>query len=247
MIFVKNLSTKSSSVISLGLLLLFVGTLTSCKNDASTSGAFESRPLEATDYVTGVDSLDFGLQEGYTYRLFDASEDYLVWFEYTTGTLHVYNVNERAHQKTALTRGRGPTEYHSISSLAVVGETVYLGDMTNGKVLAFNIPMSEVSRVPLKEKLQIFRLAANGEKSLFFGKMFNPSDWTGVINLDDESVQTAPLDALDMTEEFPNLYYQDGTMTISGPRAIWATLYRPILSPYQKRRKDKSVARYRIV
>lgn len=158
--------------------------------------------------------------------------------ELTTGELFIYNLDAETLQTVQLARGRGPTEYHSVSSLAVSNGNVYLSDPINGKILIYKIESGTVSRMPLKEKNQFLRMELIGSDSLFVTKFFNPDDWTGVINLSDPHVYIGNLQGLSITEEFPNLYYHDGTLAIAGSSAVYATLYRPHIYRFDSKSGD---------
>src|SRR5690554_3694652 len=76
------------------------------------------------------------LDESLTYDGFEASSEYLTWFEYYANNVVIYDIEKEKETKIELIKGRGPNEFLDIMGIVVDDEQILnILDPTNIKFI----------------------------------------------------------------------------------------------------------------
>jgi len=176
------------------------------------------------------------LEKNYAYSNFDASSNYLAWFEYYRSELFIYEISEDRIQKIDIEKGRGPGEYLAITDLGIFGNKIYLLDPKNNKLLKVDIGSGEKQDLPFRS-IRPYRLV-NSTGELYLLENVKPDELISLY--DPESQKVNPLDNrnLNIQQEFQNPFFRDGVLLASNAKIHFVTKYRPLIYSYDKQERE---------
>jgi len=181
------------------------------------------------------------LKKNYAYALIDADNDNVAWIEYYTSTLFVYDIRQDQTKKIQLKKGHGPGEYTAITDLFIKGQSVYLADPKNNKVIIVNIRTGQKRDIPFR-KHKVFRMA-RAKNGFFLLENSLPNVLISYHSLKNGRTYALNNDDFDVRKEFSNPFFRDGYLLSDKERAFLVTKYLPNVYIYNNVTKgfDKKV------
>lgn len=96
--------------------------------------------LAQNTIIEPIDTLDVQLSINDVYSKSDVNDKYYVFFNLSKKTLNIYSLENRSTKSVTLIKGRGPSEYLSISDLIIDNDNdIYLVDSNGFKFLKYDI------------------------------------------------------------------------------------------------------------
>jgi len=199
-----------------------------------TAQQINTQALQLVD-KTVVDNIE--LESGYVYAGFDANENYLVWLELYTQTIHVYDVKKKRIQKIVLNKGRGPHEAQRIISLGIVDSTLFISDYYNQKLIRVNINGTYSRDIILAKHAKAYRIATYGP-SIYILNILNKV--ATIIKFDpDKSKNFQELSVnKSITNDFVTNYQAEGEISVADNRLVHITKYYPRLYVYDLKKRS---------
>jgi hypothetical protein len=203
-------------ILFLALIILFANFSNSLSQQLSSPKELNNTELEA----------------GYMYAPFAANENYLVWGEFYTQTISIYNLQSSELNKLKLEKGRGPHEFQVIASLSLTpSNQLYIADPENVKVIIYDLEAKKFRADKIFNDIIPYRLEA--ENDYFFGidRSFSSNSLFFVMSHNEGEVEHTPIDMLsfDTFNEFSYPFRRDGVITSNDSLGVFFPRYYPDL------------------
>jgi len=180
------------------------------------------------------------------YYNFLYEEPYLIWHGFATKDLYVYNPDSGKLRTINQNNGRGPLEINRITAATTLEHNVYQFDNKfkfikvsldknnfgergevyfknlepNGPTLYKNHSMAVVQ----------IESAVSKEENIYFNELVFPNNNLVLkLNLVNNTITNLDLGNMSIKENFPNPFFKEGELTISGHHLIYSFNYQPLL------------------
>lgn len=91
-------------------------------------------------FLEPIDTLNISLNKDDIYARLDVNDEFLVFYNLNTNSVHINSLNSVEHKLVQLIKGRGPNEYITISDLMIdENNIIYIIDINGYKILRIDV------------------------------------------------------------------------------------------------------------
>ena len=172
------------------------------------------------------------LENGLQYGPFTVNDNYLVWGEFYTQSISIYDLETEKLNKLKLTKGRGPHEYQIFTSLSLTERNhLVIADPENIKLIVYDIGAGEFLEDKVFSNFLPYKL--NAESNFFFGldRSFSENSLFYILKNKGGDIQHIPIDMLsfDTHNEFAYPFRRDGVIASNDSFGVFFPRYYPDL------------------
>jgi len=168
-----------------------------------------------------------------SYYGFSFKKPFLIWSGFPSRTIYILNLKTDELQTISQSKGRGPLEVNWISDLAIHENYLYQFDRDNLKYLKLNLKSREMSENKYNfsgtTHPPIIYSAVSGGDNIIATDIQVPSHFVMEWNPENQNVTHYEMGDIDNKEEFPNPFFKESILTVSGNHLLAATNYAPYI------------------
>jgi len=167
------------------------------------------------------------LESGYRYHLQYATNQYLVYVEYYTQQVFLYNLNkQKVVYSKAIPKGKGPFEFTSITGAVIIDEFIYISSREELKIIEINIKNDKMKELRL-EKTFVRDMSVYNNKILIENdELIN---LFAQYNIQKEEESFVKFSGFNPIKEFSHLFFKEGDFSIKGDNLYFVTTYLPFI------------------
>jgi len=175
-----------------------------------------------------IEKLDnISLEEGLKYRLQYADSNYLIFVEFFTQEVFLYNLKKQevVYSKT-IPKGKGPFEFTTISGAVIIDDKLYLSSRKEPKLIQIDFKKDGMKELRL-EKLIVRDLSIY--KSDIIIKNSVIANLFVRFNLKENMHSFINFKNFDSLNEFSNFFFKEGDFSVHGDKLFFTTTYLPYI------------------
>jgi len=179
---------------------------------------------------------NINLEEGLKYRLKYADNNYLLFIEFFTQEVFLYNLKKQeVVYSKIIPKGKGPFEFTVLNGAVIINEQIYLSSWKEPKLIQIDFKKDEMKELRL-EKLTVRDLSVykediivkNNDLTNLFARYSSTEHKESYINFKN----------FDSLNEFSNFFFKEGDFSVHGDKLLFTTTYLPYIYVFNLEKEE---------